>query len=122
MYSKFKQKLKKVRKLVPYCNECKVCIRCINCDKAREEYKVQRNDTNRITKFNKRQNLIDDLKAKSSKNDLKGIWKSIKSAANMSPTTNTQTLDVNLMNQHFCEIGPKLNAATPTYIIVIFIL
>ena len=119
-YSKFKRKLKKVKEHVRYCNDCKVCIRCINCDKAWEEYKAQRNETKKITKFNKRQNLIDDLNAKSSRNDLKGVWKSIKLAANMSPT-NTQNNskgmpDANLMNQHFCEIGPKLNAAAPSHL------
>ena len=39
----------------------------------------------------------------------------------MSTNTNTQTncnlnkFDPDLMNQHFCEVGPKLNAAAPTY-------
>ena len=46
-------------------------------------YKVQRNSTNVLAKKCKQKNVVDDLKAKSAKNDLKGVWKTIKLASNM---------------------------------------
>ena len=120
LHTAFKRKLKKVEEHRPYCNKCKVCIRCLNCDQAWENYKTQRNLSNKITKANKRQNLIDDLKAKSIVNDLKGIWKSIKISANMAPKSNKQpesgnTLDVNEFNQHFSTIGTKLQTEAPCH-------
>ena len=103
--------LKKVTK--SNCDKCNVCANCINLDKAWENYKTQRNITNKITKANKRENLVNDLKAKSAKNDLRGIWKSIKLAANLPIKSNSQNkinehLDANKFNEHFCNIGPKL--------------
>ena len=65
--------------------------------------------------------MLSDLKAKSSKNDLKGIWKSIKLAANL-PTKNTsqfnmenESFNAENMNKHFCDIGPKLKSKIPVY-------
>ena len=60
------------------------------------------------------------LKAKSAKNDLKGIWKSIKLAANLPTKSNSQNkvndqLDANKFNEHFCNIGPKLRSKIPSY-------
>ena len=72
------------------CNNCQNCTNCIKAHEAWENYKKQRNLTNKITKDNKRKNLVNDLKAKSSKNDLKGIWKSIKLAANLPTKSSTQ--------------------------------
>ena len=86
LHKKFKVALKKVTK--SKCNKCNVCANCINLDKAWENYKVQRNMTNKITKTNKRENLVNDLKAKSAKNDLRRIWKSIKLAANLPTKSN----------------------------------
>ena len=76
--------------------------------------------TNKITKANKRENLVNDLKAKSAKNDLKGIWKSIKLAANLSTKSNHQSnsneyLDATKLNEHFCNIGPTLRSKIPIY-------
>ena len=76
--------------------------------------------TNKITKANKRDNLVSDLKAKSSKNDLQGIWKSIKLAANLPTKSNSQNksnehLDANKFNEYFCYIGPKLRSKIPIY-------
>ena len=64
---------------------------------------------------------MNDLKSKSAKNDLKGIWQSIKLATNLPTKTNTQSnvdneiLNAETMNKHFCEVGPKLNATVPLY-------
>ena len=75
LHKKFKVLLNKVTE--SGCNKCNICVNCIKADKAWEKYKTQRNITNKITKANKRENLVNDLKAKSAKNDLKGIWKLI---------------------------------------------
>ena len=81
------------------CDKCQTCNRCINANNAWQEYQKQRNLTTKITKANKRQNLLDDLKVKSSKNDLKGIWNSIKLAANLPTKSNTQpSVDNELIN------------------------
>ena len=119
LHKKFKSKLKKVTE--SKCDNCNVCNKCISAHHAWDEYRKQRNVTNKITKANKRQNLVNDLKGKSAKNDLKGIWKSIKLATNLPSKTNAQPkVDANIinaenMNTHFCEIGPKLNATVPVY-------
>ena len=58
---------------------------------------------------------------KKCKNDLKGCWKTIKVAANMptksniQPKIDEQIIDADKMNEHFCEIGPRLNATVPIF-------
>ena len=61
-----------------------------------------------------------DLKAKSAKNELKGIWKSIKLAANLPTKINPQSnanenLDAKKLNEHFVNIGPNLRSKIPIY-------
>ena len=68
--------------------------------------------TNKITKSNKRENLVNDLQAKCAKDDLKGIWKSIKLAANLPTTSNLQSknnehLNAQKLNDHFCSFEYK---------------
>ena len=110
LHRKFKAKLKKVTE--SQCDKCNVCNNCINAHQAWDEYRKQRNITNKITKLNKRENLLKDLKAKSAKNDLKGIWQSIKLATNLPTKTNTQSnvdnkvVNSESLNKHFCEVGP----------------
>ena len=119
LHRKFKAKIKKVTE--SRCNNCNVCNKCISAHLAWDEYRKQRNLTNKITKANKRENLVNDLKSKSAKNDLKGIWQSIKLATNLPTMTNTQSnidneiINAETMNKHFCEVGPKLNATVPLY-------
>ena len=103
------------------CNKCNSCSNCLKAVKAWDIYKKQRNLTNKITKSNKRQNLLADLKAKSSKNDLRGIWRTIKLAANL-PTKNTfenniddEMFNAENLNKHFCDIGPRLKSKIPIY-------
>ena len=80
LYKKFKAKLKKVNG--SNCSLCSICDKCVSAHLAWDEYRKQRNLTNKITKTNKRENLVNDLKSKSAKNDLKvKDWKSIKLAA-----------------------------------------
>ena len=99
---------------------CNLCNRCINCNKAWDEFKVQRNLVTKLSKYNKRKNVIDDLKAKSSRNDLKGIWKTIKTASNLAPSTNTQdskasNISPDEFNIHFTTIGPKIQVEVPCH-------
>lgn len=117
LYKKFKKALCKIENRTPSCGRCKVCIHCKNCDKAWENYKTQRNHVTKLSKSNKRQNIIDDLKAKSLKNDLKGIWKTIKMASNISPGVDntTQNMSANDMNSHFATIGSKIKAGIPEH-------
>ena len=52
-----------------------------------DEYKEFKNkNVTRILKGDRKQNTIDDFKTKSAKNDLIGIWKTIKMSSNL-PTT-----------------------------------
>ena len=86
-------------------------MKCIKCSKIWAEYKVQRNLVTKLSKQNKRQNVINDLKGKSEKNDIKGIWKTIKLASNIASGNNDNNnkcdINANEFNEHFCNIGPK---------------
>ena len=119
LHKKFKAKIKKVKE--SDCSNCNICNKCANAHLAWDDYRKQRNLTNKITKANKRENLVNDLKSKSAKNDLRGIYKSIQLAANLPSKTNTQpnvdeqVINAENMNKHFCEVGPKLNATVPIY-------
>ena len=84
-------------------------------------YKKQKIFVTKLSKANKRENVINDLKAKSARNDLKGIWKTIKRASIISPgASNTEAscnLDPNDVNDFFTNIGPKIQAQIPDNII-----
>ena len=119
LYRKFKAKIKKV--IASHCDKCGVCNKCISASTAWSEYKVQRNLTTKLTKTNKKENVVNELKAKSSKNDLKGVWQTIKLAANLPTKSNTinsppnDNIDASSLNEHFCTIGPKLKDSIPIY-------
>ena len=57
------------------------------------------------------------MKTKSTKNDLKGIWKTIKRASNISPGAGNSNISYNLdsneANEFFTNIGPKIQAEIP---------
>ena len=116
LYVEFK-KLKK-KKDEGNCNDCGTCNKCINCNTSWDAYKVQRNLRTKLSRNCKRSNIIKDLKAKSVKNDLKGIWKTIKLASNMAPSTinDQMTLDNDpeTFNSHFVNIGTCLQDEAPT--------
>ena len=86
-----------------------------------DHYKAQRNLITKLKKCDKRHNVLTDLQDKSKRNDLKGIWKTIKLASNMAPTGNPQStnisanLDANKFNEHFTNIGPTLQSKIPTH-------
>jgi hypothetical protein len=107
----FKKCLKRLDKQKKPCNRCNVCSLCIKCNLAWDTFKTQRNLVTKLKKFNIRQNVINDLKVKSSFNDLKGIWKTIKLASNMAPSGNPQSngersnLDAPTLNEHFTKVG-----------------
>ena len=115
LHRKLKTKLEKVSS--SSCDSCGACNKCINTHLAWDEYRKQRNLTNKFTKANKRENLVNDLKAKSAKNDLKGIYQSIRLAANLPSKSNTQSIkddkiiNAENLNEHFCDIGPNTISA-----------
>ena len=119
LHRRFKAKNQKV--LESNCDKCGICNKCMHANLAWCEYQKQRNLTTKITKANKKENLLNDLKAKSSKNDLKGIWQSIKLAANLPTNSSNQNstkdgkINASNLNEHFCKIGPKLKASIPIY-------
>ena len=116
LYKKFKKLKDEVEK--SRCRYCTTCGKCIKLAKAWEAYKSQRNLRTKISRTCKRQNIIKDLKAKSAKNDLKGIWKTIKHASNINPTTrNEETLVENnpdTFNTHFAGIGSQIQSDVPS--------
>ena len=60
LHKKFQAKIKRVKE--SNCNKCNICVNCINANLAWDEYRKQRNLTNKITKEpNKRDNLVNDL-------------------------------------------------------------
>ena len=91
------------------------------CKKLWEEYKTFKNkNVTKISKRDRKQNIMDDLKAKSSKNDLKGIWKTIKLASNL-PTLNSSNknnnnnlLNEETLNKFFTSVGTTLQSEIPT--------
>lgn len=85
---------------------------CTQCNLLWDAYKAQRNLTTKISRNNRRVNVITELKAKSAVNDLKGVWKTIKKASNL-PTKATNTncnLNADESNHYFAHIGPKIQA------------
>ena len=122
LFGKFKNCLEKLKKQKNSCERCNDCILCIKCNDAWKTFKTQRNLVTKLKKFNKRQNVITDLKAKSNCNDLKGIWKTIKMASNLKPTGNPQSshdstceLEADSLNEHFSIIGYKLQSEIPVH-------
>ena len=115
-YKKFKAKLAKV--ISSGCERCGLCSKCKKSLDAWNVYKEVRNKSNMTTRNNKKENLMKDLKAKSAKNDLKGVWRTIKAAANMAPKSNKQpasgsALDAEQLNTHFSTIGSSIKDSIP---------
>ena len=116
LYTEFKKLKRRVDE--GNCGECGNCPKCIKCKTAWDAFKVQRNLKTKLSRNCKRSNLIKDLKAKSIKNDLKGIWNTIKLASNMTPTTKIDQMscenDPEIFNTHFASIGSSLQDEAPT--------
>ena len=85
---------------------------CSKCDSLWMAYKRQRNYSTYLSRINRKTNVITELKAKCAMNDLKGVWKTIKTASNMSVKANNinNNLDADSTNKFFAEIGPKIQA------------
>lgn len=115
LYKKFKKLKDEVLK--SGCNHCSTCGKCLKFEKAWGNYKSKRNLRTKISRTCRRQNIIEDLKMKSAKNDLKGIWKTIKHASNINPTTkcdkNLVENDCNSFNTHFATIGSHIQSNVP---------
>ena len=84
-----------------------------------EEYKTFKNrSVTNIARRDRKQNIINDLKAKSARNDLTGIWKTIKMASNL-PTSckadNISQMDEEIFNTYFTSVGSKITAEIPTH-------
>ena len=107
---KLYRKYKKEKSRNPDSNKCK---------KLWEDYKEFKNkNVTKISRRDRKQNTVDELKAKSAKNDLKGIWHTIKKASNL-PTIKTNTknykdqLDEEELNKFFTLVGQKVQADIP---------
>ena len=115
LYRNFKKILDRVKR--SSCNSCKNCALCVKCREAWDKYKEARNNSNLSSRLNKKENLVKDLRAKSARNDLKGVWKSIKLAANMPPKSNKQSnssltnMCPESLNSHFCTVGPSIQSS-----------
>ena len=84
---------------------------CKKCNTLWEAYKKQRNLVTTLSRNDRRENVITELKAKCALNDLKGVWKTIKKASNLPIKANSNVnsnLDVNNTNQFFTTVGPKI--------------
>ena len=83
---------------------------CSKCNALWKAYTKQRNYTTKLSRNNRRTNVITELTAKCAKNDLKGVWKTIKKASNLpvKAADVTTNLDVNKANNFFSTIGPKI--------------
>ena len=115
LHRKYKTQVNHLQKIKCKCsNICKCRKRKIKevllgkCNKAWEIYRVQRNFTTKLSREARCNNIIQDLTVKSLKNDIKGIWKTIKHAANL-PSKNEKAhcsnLNINAVNLHFSTIG-----------------
>ena len=89
------------------------------CKKLWEEYKVFKNrKVTKISKRDRKDNIVNDLKANSKKNNLTGIWQTIKIASNLpskKSTTKkcTEQLDVEDLNKFFTSVGQRIEAEIP---------
>ena len=115
LFKKFKSL--KHKQDISGCNQCGTCDSCTKCSEAWDRYKLQRNIRTKTARSCKRSNVVEDLKIKSARNDLKGIWKTIKVASNMNPSISniegTKDHSAELFNSHFATIGSNIQAQVP---------
>jgi len=85
---------------------------CSKCESLWIAYKRQRNYSTYLSRINRKTNIVTELKAKCAINDLKGVWKTIKTASNLPVKANNinNNLDAETTNKYFAEIGPKIQA------------
>ena len=102
------------------CDKCGSCSKCLKCNDAWDSYKTMRNLRTKAARECRRNNVVNDLKAKSVKNDLKGIWKTIKLASNMNPTPCSNDVinekrHPESFNNHFATVGSRIQAQVPSF-------
>ena len=88
--------------------KCRKSILHKKCVNSWENYRAQKNYVTKLSRENRRTNIVQDLTVKSARNDLKGIWKTIKHASNLpgkSSKTSPSNLNVNGVNLHFATVG-----------------
>ena len=122
IYRKHRKLVKKLNKFVCKCKKDEDC----NCKKAKlsdkcvyvwETFKKQRNYVTNLSRKTRRDNIVQDLTTKSTKNDLKGIWKTIKHASNIDSKNVhpfLSNLNANVVNQHFATIGQDIQDSIAT--------
>ena len=102
LYRKFKiHNNKKHPKDQPFCQKC---------DTLWKAFKKERNFTTKLSRNDKRVNIITELKAKCAINDLKGVWKTIKKASNLPVKANNVNvdLDADKTNEFFSTVGLRI--------------
>ena len=107
LYRKYKKHQKEHEKKK---KNCLPQIPCMRCNVLWDNFKMQKNYTTKLSRRDRRTNIITELKAKSALNDLKGVWKTIKKASNL-PTKASNTnnnLDAEESNKYFAQIGPSI--------------
>ena len=83
---------------------------CLKCNTLKEAFRKQKNFTTKLSRNNRRTNMINELQAKCAKNDLKGVWKTIKKASNLpvKATKAIENLNVDVANDFFTSVGTKI--------------
>ena len=102
------------------CDQCGSCSKCTECKNAWDRYKLERNNRTKLARECKRNNVLNDLKAKSVKNDLKGIWKTIKLASNINPSISCDNVgnefkNPESFNKHFATVASSIQAQVPKF-------
>ena len=107
LLTKIRKKRSLYRKFKRLKNKNPNSISCLN---AWEAYKSLKNEVTKISRLERKQLIINDLMSKSSKNDIKGIWKTIKHASFL-PTKSGKDIppfSPDIANEYFCNIGPQI--------------
>ena len=128
LYRKYNRLVEKLNKIKCKCinSVCKCKSGIIHrraviqkaCENAWETYRLQRNSVTKLSRENRRSNIIKDLTVKSAKNDLKGIWKTIKNASNL-PSKNVHScystnINADAVNLHFSTVGSRIQDSIMT--------
>ena len=126
LHKKYKKLVNDLSKIKCKCDkECKCRKKPLRdtlhnkCNNAWEIYRRQRNYTTKLSREVRCSNVVKDLTAKSLKNDLKGIWKTIKYAANLpskKSSSHCSNLNIHAVNLHFSTIGSITQRSIITHV------
>ena len=83
---------------------------CLKCNMLQEAFRKQKNLTTKLARNNRSNNVMTELQAKCAKNDLKGVWRTIKKASNLpvKATNANGNLNVDTANDFFTNVGAKI--------------